>query len=393
MVEGKIIEDANNLYEGYVASKVNSSWKYSTQKFGFELLKNLYDLQNELASDTYITSPCVEFYHFERGKERHIKGNNIRDRVVRHVLCDKIINPQMGKYLIYDNGASVVNKGISFSRERFEKHLHDYVRKNGSNEGYILFGDFSKYYDNILHKKLLELYSNILDDYSLHIVEVCLKDSRVDVSFLSDEEIAILATKKYDSLEYCKDIPRELRTGKKYLDKSVNIGDQLSQSSGILYPTRIDNYIKIVRGMKYYGRYMDDFYIISDSKEELRDVLNGIKSVAAELGIFINDKKTHITKLSSKFTYLQIRYMITSTGHIVKRINPKTLTRNRRKLKKYKKKLLQGKITYQEIENIFKSWISNYAKLMSKKQINNIKELYKQLFGKEPPKWKKESTH
>lgn len=42
--------------------------------------------------------------------------------------------------------------------------------------------------------------------------------------------------------------------------KSVGIGSQISQISGVYYPTRIDNYCKIVKGMKYYGRYMDKLF-------------------------------------------------------------------------------------------------------------------------------------
>ena len=36
--------------------------------------------------------------------------------------------------------------------------------------------------------------------------------------------------------------------------KGVDIGSQPSQNIGISYPSQIDNYIKIVRGCKYYGR-------------------------------------------------------------------------------------------------------------------------------------------
>ena len=47
------------------------------------------------------------------------------------------------------------------------------------------------------------------------------------------------------------------------MSKSIDIGDQLSQVIGICYPHSIDNYIKYVRGQKFYGRYMDDWYIMN----------------------------------------------------------------------------------------------------------------------------------
>ena len=75
------------------------------------------------------------------------------------------------------------------------------------------------------------------------------------------------------------------------MNKSVNIGDQLSQIIGIYYPYRIDNYVKYVRSQKFYGRYMDDWYIMNPKKKELQDLLDNIRVIADELGIHINEKK------------------------------------------------------------------------------------------------------
>ena len=59
-------------------------------------------------------------------------------------------------------------------------------------------------------------------------------------------------------------------TGERMMKKHLNIGDQVAQTAGIAYPIPIDNYIKIVKGMKFYARYMDDSYIIHESKEYLQ---------------------------------------------------------------------------------------------------------------------------
>ncbi len=60
-------------------------------------------------------------------------------------------------------------------------------------------------------------------------------------------------TDTFNKLEY-RNIPKKKLTGKKWIEKSVNIGDQLSQVIGIYYPYRIDNYVKYVRSQKFYGR-------------------------------------------------------------------------------------------------------------------------------------------
>ena len=89
--------------------------------------------------------------------------------------------------------------------------------------------------------------------------------------------------------------------------KGVDIGSQPSQNIGISYPSQIDNYIKIVRGCKYYGRYTDDSYIIHQDKEFLKQLLKEIKIISSKLGLIVNDRKTRIVKLSQQFKVLQIK--------------------------------------------------------------------------------------
>ena len=179
-----------------------------------------------------------------------------------------------------------------------------------------------------------------------------------------------------------------LLTGEKFLDKGVDIGNQNSQSIGLIYPYRIDNFVKIVRGIEWYGRYTDDLYAIAPRRETLVSLLEGIREIAQEFGIIINERKTRIVKLSGFYRHLQNGYSLTETGRVIRKINPKSITRERRKLKAYKRLLDAGKMPYADIENAFKSWIGANWKRMSRLQISNMSDLYIRLFGR-LPKWKK----
>lgn len=311
----------------------------------------------------------------------------MRDRVVRHTLCDEILAPCLDKYLIENNPASRKGKGITYARARFEKDLHNFYLKHRTNQGYVGFVDFSKYYDNIRHDKIKEsIYPRIPEEIHWLMDEI-IDDFEIDVSYMTDEQYTTCLEDKFDSVWYYENITDDQKTGEKMMAKSVNIGDQSSQNIGIYFPTPIDNYCKIVRSLKWYGRYMDDVYFIVPTREEALGVIEGIKDVAAELNIFINDRKTRIVKMDRTFKYLQIKYWMTPTGKVVKRINPKAVTREHRKLKAYKRILDKGVIDYETVEQAYKSWMGDYTKLMSKKQIKGMKELYKDLFGKEP-RWK-----
>lgn len=276
----EILCDANNLYKAYKASVKGSKWKETTQKFMMNFLRYIFDIQEDLLNRTLQNGPVQEFQLSERGRVRPITSIPIRDRIVRHVLCDDILLPEVRKHIIYDNGASIKGRGISFQRNRFEVHLHKYYKLHG-NEGWILFGDFSKFYDNIIHKiakrELLKLFDD--DEFIDWILTLIFDGFKMDVSYMSDEEYAVCEETLFNKLEY-REIPQNKLNGTKWMAKSVNIGDQLSQIIGIYYPNRIDTYVKYVRQQKFYGRYMDDWYIISPSKEELESLLVDISSIA-----------------------------------------------------------------------------------------------------------------
>lgn len=302
----------------------------------------------------------TKFVIRERGKKRNITTNIMVDKTVNHLLCDEILSPAISPFLIYDNGASQKNKGVAFSRKRLEAHLHKYYREHKSNDGYILLMDFSGYYASIPYKKCLLVMNDLLRNVN--------NEERAMTMWILQNIFQVF------SIESNK-------------DRGINIGSQPSQNIGIAYPSRIDNYIKIVKGCKYYGRYTDDSYIIHESKEFLNEVLEGMLEIADKLELIINPKKTHIAKLSQTFKFLQLKYSLTETGRIIRRINPKAITRQRRKLKAYRRLLDNNRLTYKEIENIFKGWMASNYKNMSRQQIANMSQLYYDLF-KEVPTWK-----
>ena len=377
------LTDLNLLYDSYIASMKGSFWKKEPQKFSIDFLSEIIKLKNELENHTYKTLDGSEFTLNERGKIRHIHASRMRDRVVRHALCDGELNDALSPYLIYNNGASQKGKGISFTRKMFEKDLHNFWLKHHTNDGYIGFIDFSKFYDNVRHDKVKELVLPKLSEEGKWIFNEVLKTMEVDVSYMTDEEYSQCLETKFDSLWYYKNIPKSMRTGEKMMAKGLGIGDQVSQSIGIFFPTLIDNYVKIVRGCKWYGRYMDDMYIICKNKEELISIINGIIKITQKIGMYINHKKTKIIKLSNQYKFLQIKYSLNKKGKVIKKINPKSVTRERRRIKAYKRLFDLGKLPYKDIENACRSWMGEYSKIMSKKQIQHIKDLYFKFFDKE----------
>ena len=368
------ISDLNTLYDAFQQAKKGSDWKPQVQKFEINLLPELVKLQKELHGRTYELSPPNEFILNERGKARVISGDHIRDRVVKRALCDEVLIPSIKKYLIHDNGASLKGKGIDFTRRRLETHLRRYYRQNGSNKGYIYLADYSKFFDNIQHEKLMTMFRSVVkDDLALWLLERVLEQAMPDVSYMSELDFSNRFNTVFDSLEHDR-IDKSLLTGEKYLEKSMNIGDQVAQVAGIFYPNRLDHFIKVVKGVKFYGRYMDDSYVIHEDKDYLIDLSGEIEAEALENGIFVNKRKTKICKLSDYWRFLQIQYSLTESGRIIKKINPKRLTAMRRKMKK-----LVRIMTEKEFTDYYKSWFRSHYKIMSKLQRANMDNLFNEL--------------
>lgn len=389
-MEYERLSDLNLLYDSFRASMKGSAWKEEPQRFEMDFLSEIVALSEEIKTRKYRTSKGTEFTLHERGKIRHIHGARMRDRVVRHALCDGELGPKLRPYLIHNNGASQKGKGLAFSRNLFERDMHNYWLQHRTNEGYIAFVDLSKFYDNVRHDKIREYVYPKITEEALWLMDEVLRSFEIDVSYMSDEQYASCLDEKFDSVKYYETVPKSLMTGEKHMPKSVEIGDQVSQDIGVFFPTRIDNYCKIVRGCKYYGRYMDDIYIIHHDLDELKDILKGVKATAAELGLHTNDRKTRIAKLADTYKYLQVKYSLTASGKVVRRINPKSVARERRRLKAYRKLLDRDEMSYEDIEQAARSWMGSYTKLMSKKQIKHMKMLYFELFGKELT-WKQKS--
>ena len=346
-----IYTDANLIYEAGDRAMEGAPWKHATHLFEMNHLLETAKIQKAMQERSYSPDCGKTFVIRERGKRRVVTSIPCPDKTINHVLCDNVLGPLLDPYLIHDNGASRKGKGVAFHRRRFEQHLHEYYRKYG-NQGFILLGDFKSYYASIDAALATEMLVSLLE-----------KSGK-----LSKEDL--------DQTEWLlKVILGE--------DVGVNIGGQPSQNVGITFAHGIDNYVKTVKSQRFYGRYSDDFYCINPSMEFLQELTEGISVEAGKCKLTVHPNKTHIARIDQPFKHLQISYRLTETGKLVKRINPEAVTIERHRLKAYKRLLLAGRMSDEEVENTFKSWMVLNYKVMSRMQIQGINNLYTDLFGKE----------
>lgn len=373
-----VVSDGDKLYTAYKDAVSASWWKGSDIQFRMYYLSNLYEIQQAILNRTFRFSPASLFYLQERGKIRLVRGESVPDRVVGHLLCDYVLCPAIYPHLIHDNGACITDKGVDFTRRRLVTHLSRFYRQYG-NKGYILIMDYSKYYDNIRHETLYEHIKSYIpdDELALWLVRMQIEMSRLDVSDLTDEEYLAAEEGAFDSAEFFR--RKHSKDGVRYLGKHLFMGDQFAQIAGVTYASPVDTFVKTVKGEKYYARYMDDSYVMHPSKEHLEDLLEEIIAEAKRIGITINRKKTRIMPLSQWFPFLQIRYRLTATGRIARKVKGSRVTRERRKLKRQARVL-----TKEDFIVSFSSWYGASKKLLSGKSRKAIRDLFESLLATMP---------
>ena len=315
------LTELQNLNECAWECTRQSRWKESTQRYLSDMLQKNLELREEILSGQYRVKPTIDFTLNERGHIRQIEAPVVRDRIVQKSLMKHVLTPSLTPYLIYDNYASMKRRGTSFARKRFEVMLHRYIRKYGT-DGYILMIDVKKYFNNIDHDVLKRL------------IAPRLKDQPKDVMQL---------------IHYVIDTSSKT-------DKGLNLGSECPQIFAIYYLNPVDQFVKVVKGVKYYGRYMDDIFVIGRSKAGLRTLLTEIESKLAELLLEVNHKKTHIVKLRHGFTWLQIKYTVAPTGHITKAMSHNKIVRERRRLKAFRRQFDLGMMTEAQIWEAYQSW-------------------------------------
>ena len=340
------LTDPDNLYRAMKESRSGVFWKASTQRYNMNFLRNILQAAKDLRSGKDIRKGFICFDIMERGKLRHIRSVHFSERVVQKSLCTNVLIPHLTRSLIYDNGASIKDKGIHFAINRCKHHLRNHFKKHGT-EGYILLVDFKGYFDSIQHEPIRDIYNKTFGE----------EQPLVDFAMLFVSAFG---------------------------ESGLGLGSETSQINAIAYASAADHHAKQVLRLKNYGRYMDDSYFMCESKEQAHAVLASMLEKYAAMGIKTSPNKTAIVKLSRGFTFLKTQFSITDTGRVVTRPSRESAARQRRKLKKFKKFLDAGQMTMHDIRSSHMSWRGYIAHTNSRRTVQNVDGLYKRLFGISP---------
>lgn len=293
-------------------------WKASVQMFEIDQMQWVSKLYEQIHSGTFRSKGFQEFWLKERGKDRFIQSVHVTERCVQKCLTEYCLKPVIVPRLIYDNGASLQGKGTDFSLKRLRRHLTEHYRRHQDTGG-ILLMDYKDYFNSIPHEPLIRMLRAVISDDRL-----------------------------FDLTKYFI---------KRFGDKGLGLGSEISQICAVYYPNSIDHYIKEHLHIKGYGRYMDDAYLIHEDIDYLRYCLTVIKDQAGLLGLTLNPK-TQIVHLDHGFTFLKRRFSYSDTGGIVTRLRRENITKRRKTLRKQKRKSIDIRQSYASWRGYANKWDS-----------------------------------
>lgn len=341
-------------------------WKGSVQYYTQNSIELIYETISELERGELPKLANIrEITLYERGKLRTITPIVIDDRITQRVICDYALAPIIHDSLIYDNGASMKDRGVAFARKRMNHQLSQAIRKWGS-DFYALTFDFKNFFGSIPHSTCLNVLQHYFTDQRI-----------IDLIMGIIKSYQVIQANKLDDMSERAEYIRKAEANQAI---GICLGSQISQILALVVPNKLDHYVKDIRGTKFYSRYMDDGVLLSNDKEFLLSVYAGMKVIAAELGLKFNEKKTRIVKMTKGFTFLKIKYRVCGRK-VVKTLARSSTVRMRRKLKKFYKMVHAGTLCLDDVCQSFQSWLSHSSYAQTYRTQTRMKKLYNDLFG------------
>lgn len=315
----------DNIHEAARDAAKGVRWKASVQRYMIHSLRNSLYARRDLLAGNDIRKGFVRFHVIERGKDRAIAAPRFSERVIQKAVTRAVMAPAVWPTLTPGCAANMRGRGTDYALMRLKGQLAEHYRRHGV-EGYVLLMDFSDYFGTIDHGTALDLVRRTLTDPAA-------------VEFMRLQ------------------IEANGRIG-------LGLGSEPNQALTVAIPSPLDHLGERWRGIEASGRYMDDSYFIALDKETLWRFLDAARALCSSLGITINERKTRVVKLTRGFTFLKKRFRFTGSGRIVVTPIPKSLARERRKLRIHARMVAEGSMT---LEQAYVSYMSFRGSLERKR--------------------------
>ena len=332
-----------------------------------------FALANEIIERKYTPKPSICFI-VDKPVKREIFAADFRDRVIHHFIYN-YISPVFEKSFINDSYSCRKGKGTHYGIKRIDHFIRS-CSHNYSKNCYILKLDIKGYF-MAMHKSLLfdkvktELILNKNKvDFNLELVLYL-----IEKTIFNDPKVnCIIKGKKAD----WEGLPQTKSLFHAQPNCGLPIGNLTSQLFGNIYMNEFDHWVKRELGIKYYGRYVDDFILIHHSKEYLQSILPKLADfLLSTLKLTLHPDKIYLQHYSKGVKFL-------GTVILPNRIYIANRTKGNfyNAIEKHNKIVRDHKPTKEELLN-FQSSINSYLGIMQHYKTYKLRKgmLFKNLSG------------
>lgn len=215
----------DNLVKADYIAQLGKQKQYGVKSFNKNRDTNLLNLHKMLVDKTYAVPPYSIVTIVEK-KERQIYRLPYMHRIVHHAIMN-VIQPYLSANLTSDTYACIPGRGVHKAGKAIKKSL-----MNEAGTRYCLKMDIKKFYPSVNNE----------------ILKSQIRRKFKDPDFLWLMDIII------DSAP------------------GLPIGNYLSQWLSNFYMSGFDHWIKEVKGVGHYFRYVDDIALLSSDKTELHQL-------------------------------------------------------------------------------------------------------------------------
>lgn len=283
------------VFNAYFQCRKNKRNTCNALLFEQNYISNCTQLHKELTDGTYQIGRSIAFVVL-KPKPREVFAADFRDRIVHHLVINKL-EPLFEKYFINDCYNCRKGKGVLYGVKR----MHQQIKKCSSSytrDCYILKCDMQGFFMSIhkptlwkmLKKFINKFYKENNKNQLLWLVKMIVMNHPEKKCTIKGDQKLWNKLPANKSLFTCGD------------DYGLPIGNLTSQMFANFYLTGFDHWIK--KYFIYYGRYVDDFYIIDSNKQRLLKSLNYIKHKLSKLQVTLHPNKIYLQHYSKgvKFT-------------------------------------------------------------------------------------------
>lgn len=308
----------------------------STNRIAFELNReeNLAELADTILRREYVPNPSSRFIVTEP-VVREVIAADFRERVVHHYV-NEFLSPYLERILIHDCYSCRKEKGISAGVKRLEHHIRS-CSANYTRPCHVLKLDIRSYFMNIdrhilWHKaeRLLQWIGRQKDPQSGVRIDRTAKFHTVAYltrCIIYNDPLQHCIYKGNPLLQHRLPPAKSLAASPPYC--GLPIGNLTSQLFSNLYLNDFDHFVKETLGIRHYGRYVDDFYLVGNDPDALTALIPAISRFLKEdAGLELHPDKIHLCNVTDGIAFLG-SYVMPYRRYVLK----KTVARIRGKMK------------------------------------------------------------